>query len=92
MNDTFDSVWDAISSDPDEAEHMKLRASLSIAIRDHIARNGWRQREASEHFGVSQPRISELKRGRIDQFSLDALVSMATAGGLHVEMTIAEPA
>lgn len=91
---TYDNVWDAIEDTPDAAENMKLRSELMMAINAHIERHGWRQREAAARFGVTQPRISDLNRGRIDLFGLDALVTMATMAGLHIEMhiTAGEPA
>lgn len=85
---TYDCVWDAIEDTPDAAENMKLRSELMMAIKAHIERHGWRQREAAVRLGVTQPRISDLNRGRIDRFGLDALVTMATAAGLHIEMRI----
>ena len=56
---------------------------------------GWRfragltQAQAAELFGVTQPRVSDLMRGKINLFALDALVNMAAAAGLHVEMRVA---
>lgn len=70
---TFDSAWNAIEDTPDAAENMKLRSELVMAIKAHIECHGWRQREAAARFGVTQPRISDLNRGRIDLVGLDAL-------------------
>jgi len=81
---SFTSVWDAIEDTPAEAENMKLRSALMIAIKDHIKRNGWTQAEAARRLGVTQPRISDLVRGKVDLFGLDALVNMAATAGLHV--------
>jgi predicted XRE-type DNA-binding protein len=88
----YASVWDAIESTPAEAENMKLRSALMVAVKDHIARQGWTQREAARRFGVTQPRVSDLMRGRIDLFGLDTLVNMAAAAGLHVEMRVRKAA
>ena len=85
---TFDSVWDAIEDTPAEAKNMKLRAKLMIALDEHIKAQGWSQAEAARRFGVTQPRISDLKRGKIDLFGLDTLVNMATAAGLNIDMRI----
>jgi predicted XRE-type DNA-binding protein len=85
----FASVWDAIEGSPVEAENMKLRSALMMAVRDHIEREGMSQGEAAKLFGVTQPRISDLVRGKIDLFSIDMLVNMASAAGLHVDMKIA---
>lgn len=55
------------------------------ALKTHITNTGWSQSQAAKLFGVTQPRISDLMRGKINLFGLDALVNMAAAG-LHVEM------
>jgi len=85
----FASVWDAIEDNPVEAENMKLRSRLMIAVRDCIEREGLSQAQAAKLFGVTQPRVSDLVRGKIDLFSIDMLVNMASAAGLHVDMKIA---
>ena len=88
----FVSVWDAIEDTPEEAENMKLRSSLMIALKAHMERVGLSQSEAAKIFSVTQPRVSDLVRGKINLFGLDALVNMAAAAGLHVEMTVQEAA
>lgn len=88
----FDSVWDAIEDTPEEAENMKLRSALMTALKSHITRTGMSQAQAAKLFGVTQPRISDLMRGKINLFGLDALVNMATAAGLHIEMRVLEAA
>ena len=87
-NEQFNSVWDAIEDTPEEAENMKLRSSLMMSLKDHLAETGVSQANAAKLFGVTQPRISDLMRGKINLFGLDALVNMAAAAGLHVEMRI----
>jgi predicted XRE-type DNA-binding protein len=91
-NERFDSVWDAISDTPEEAENMKLRSSLMMALKDHIDHEGLSQSQAAKVFGVTQPRVSDLVRGKIQLFGLDSLVNMAVAAGLHIEMTVARAA
>lgn len=91
-NEQFASVWDAIEDTPAEAENMKLRSALMMALKTHIARTGLSQSQAAKLFGVTQPRVSDLMRGKISLFGLDALVNMAAAAGLHVEMRILETA
>ncbi len=90
-NQRFASVWDAIEDTPEEAENMKLRSVLMTALKTHLTRTQMSQTEAAKLFGVTQPRVSDLMRGKINLFGLDALVNMATAAGLHVEMRILEP-
>ena len=50
------------------------------------------QAQAAKLFGATQPRVSDLMRGKINLFGLDALVNMATAAGLHIEMRVIEAA
>jgi len=91
-NEKFASVWDAIEDTPEEAENMKLRSGLMMALKAHLARTGLSQSQAAKLFGVTQPRISDLMRGKINLFGLDALVNMAAAAGMHVEMRVLEVA
>ncbi len=86
----FSSVWDAIEDTPGDAEILRLRSGLMMALRAHIERVGLSQSEAAKLFGVTQPRVADLVRGKINLFGLDALVNMAAAAGLHVEMRVLE--
>ncbi|WP_428852957.1 helix-turn-helix domain-containing protein [Imbroritus primus] len=88
----FASVWDAIEDTPEAAENMKLRSILMMALANHITRTGMSQAQAAEVLGVTQPRVSDLMRGKINLFGLDALVNMTTAAGLHIEMRVLEAA
>lgn len=88
----FSSVWDAIENTQEEAENMKLRSVLMMAIKNHITHTGMNQAEAAKLLGVTQPRVSDLMRGKINLFSLDALVNMTTAVGLRIEMRVFEAA
>lgn len=87
----FTSVWDAIEDTP-QAENMKLRFALMMALKDHIASEGLSQGQAAKVFGVTQPRVSNLMQGKIDLFGLDTLVNMLAAAGLHVEVHVAKAA
>ena len=88
----FTNVWDAIEDTPEQAANMKLRSVLMIALKDRITRTGMSQAQAARLFGVTQPRVSDLMRGKIHLFALDALVNMATAAGLRIEMRVLEAA
>ena len=88
----FSSVWDAIEDTPAQAENMKLRSALMMALNDHINRAGLSQSEAAKLLGVTQPRISDLTRGKIELFGLDMLVNMVAAAGLRVEMRVSNAA
>jgi predicted XRE-type DNA-binding protein len=89
-NESFDSVWDAIEGTPVQAENMRLRSALMIALEEYIAREGLTQSQAAKVFGVTQPRVSDLIHGKIGLFGLDSLVNMAAGAGLHIEMRVAQ--
>ena len=88
----FASVWDAIEDTPEEAENMRLRSVLMTALKGHLNRTEMSQAQAAKLLGVTQPRVSDLMRGKINLFGLDALVNMATAAGLHIEMQVLDRA
>jgi len=87
-HETFDSVWDAIEDTQAEAENMKLRSKLMMELTNQLTRSGMSQAEAAKLFGVTQPRISDLMRGKINLFGLDALVNMTVAAGLRIEIRV----
>jgi predicted XRE-type DNA-binding protein len=88
----YDSVWDAIEETVEEAQNMKLRSSLMMALQEHISRAKLNQAQAAKLFGVTQPRISNLMHGKIDLFAIDTLVNMASAAGIRVEMRLRKAA
>lgn len=87
-NQTYANVWDALENSPVDAENMRMRSSLMIALERHIRAQEWTQADAAAKLGVTQPRISDLLRGKINLFSLDTLVNMAVAAGLHVDLQV----
>lgn len=91
-NKRFSSVWDAIEDTPEAAENMRLRSTLIMALKKRIEVMGLSQAQAAKLFGVTQPRVSDLVRGKINLFGLDALVNMTTAAGLHIELHIKDAA
>jgi len=92
MSQRFESVWDAIEDTPAQAENMKVRSALMIALKERIEADGLSQANAAKLFGVTQPRISDLLRGKITLFSIDMLINMLATAGLHVELQIAQAA
>jgi predicted XRE-type DNA-binding protein len=88
-DEQFASVWDANEDIPAEAENMKLRSTLMMALEQHIKAQGWTQAEAALRLGVTQPRVSDLMRGKINLFGIDTLVNMLTPAGLRIKMQIA---
>jgi predicted XRE-type DNA-binding protein len=70
-----------------EAENLRLRSELIARLRKVIASEGLTQAAAARLFGVSQPRVSDLVRGKIELFSLDMLVNMLARAGIRVTLT-----
>jgi predicted XRE-type DNA-binding protein len=84
----YTSVWDAIEEQPVEAENLKVRAALMAELSAYINQAGLTQAQAARRFGVTQPRISDLVRGKIDLFSIDTLVNMLSAAGLQLNVEV----
>jgi predicted XRE-type DNA-binding protein len=84
----FSSVWDAIEDSAHEAASMKLRAELANEIIERMRAQKLTQAKAATLIGVTQPRVSDLMRGRLTLFSLDALVDMADRVGLRTRMIV----
>lgn len=87
-SNTYASVWDALADTPEQAANLQARADLMRQIAELIQAEGWKQVEAAERCGVTQPRINDLLRGRVSRFSLDALVNIATALGRRVSVEL----
>lgn len=84
----FANVWDAIEGTPVEAENMKLRSALMMALKNHLIHTGMSQTEAAKLFGVNPLRVFDLMCGKINLFELDALVDMAMAAGIQSELHV----
>ena len=81
---TFAGLSDVMEETREEAERRILRAHLVSALKRYLERTDLSQSEVAKLFGVSQALVSDLKRGKVNLFGLDALVTMAAAAGLHV--------
>lgn len=86
---SFESVWDAIEDDLAERQRMKVLSSLMYQLETYIKAQGWTQAVAARRLGVSQPRISDLMRGKINLFSIDALVGMSGLAGIKLDIRFA---
>jgi predicted XRE-type DNA-binding protein len=82
------NVFRDLGFGPEEAEHLLVRADLMIQLQKLIASRRLKQREAAKALRVTQPRISDLLRGRIDLFSTDALIDMLARLGAHVRFSV----
>jgi predicted XRE-type DNA-binding protein len=87
----FASVWDAIEDTPQEAASLRARSALMMSLTEAMKLQGLTQVQAAALFGVTQPRISDLTRGKVALFSLDALVDMATTAGMAPTIKVTMP-
>ena len=72
-----------------KAAEMEMRSLLLMALERWLANSGMTQTEAARVLGVTQARVSDLKHGKISQFSLDLLVRLAARAGLHPKLRLA---
>ena len=82
------TVFEELGFAPDVAANLHLRATLMVALLKAIKRKRLTQAAAAALLGVSQPRISDLQRCKIDKFSLDALVELLSRMNLQVAVDI----
>jgi len=80
------NVFQDLGFPPDKAEHLLVRADLMIRLERELGSRGLRQAQAAKLLGVSQPRVSDLLRGRVELFSADALIDMLARLGMKVRL------
>ena len=85
---TFDNVWDAIEDSAEEAATMTVRSNLMIAIKEQVRSWNMTQANAARRLAITQPRLSDLLSGKINKFSLDTLLTLATRAGLRVKIDV----
>lgn len=85
-NSSYKSVFDALCNTRQESANMQLRADLMLHISQVIKAKGWTQKQASEYCGITQPRLNDLLNGKIDKFSLDALVNINASLGESISL------
>ena len=86
MRKSSGNVFADLGFGPDEAEHLRIRSALMGTIRQVLEDRGLTQKEAAELFEVTQPRVSDLVRGKIELFTIDTLVDMLARAGIRVEL------
>jgi predicted XRE-type DNA-binding protein len=85
---TFANVWDALEDSPEEAATMTMRSNVMIAIREKVRSWNTTQARAARRLGITQPRLNDLLHGKINKFSLDTLLTLATRAGLKVKIDL----
>jgi predicted XRE-type DNA-binding protein len=85
---TYANVWDALEDDAEDAANMTMRSNVMAAINETV--RGWNttQARAARRLGITQPRFNDLLHGKINKFSLDTLLTLATCAGLKVKIDV----
>lgn len=82
------NVFADLDFPPEEAQNLVLRVELMNQIEDYVVNSGMTQQQSAKTLGVTQPRLNLLLKGKISEFSIDALVNMAAKAGMQVEMKV----
>jgi len=85
------NVFSDLGFPSEEAEYLKIRSSLMIHLRKTIEAKGMKQAVAAKLLGVTQPRVSDLYKGKIHLFSIDTLIEMLGRAGVHIKLVVASP-
>lgn len=86
--ESYANVWDALLDSPEEAANMKLRSQLIIECGELVKSWGISQKDAAKKLKLTQPRLNDLLRGKLEKFSLDALVTVLWRAGQEIELTV----
>lgn len=84
----LDSVWDAVCDTVEESRRMKIRSDLLASINHRLDALDWSQAVTARNLGLTQPRVSDLRTGKIHKFNVEALLDIATELGLNVTITV----
>ena len=85
------NVFRDLGFSPDEAEHLRVRSDLMVSVQKAIASRRMTQAEVAKLLGVTQPRVSDLVRGRLDLFSVETLIDMLAHLGIRVKVVLQSP-
>ena len=85
------NVFRDLGFSKEESEHLLIRADLLIQVQKAIVSKRLKQAEAAKILRVTQPRVSDLLRGRIDLFSTDSLIDMLARLGIGVRLVVKTP-
>lgn len=92
MSKEFISIWDAIEDDAVIAANLKLRSELMMEVSEYVKQSGLTQTQAAEKLGLTQPRLNDVLKGRIEKCTVDRLVNMLAAVGYQVNLKISHVA
>jgi predicted XRE-type DNA-binding protein len=83
---TFANVWDALEDTSEDVATMTIRSNVMAIINTTV--RGWNTTQAARRLGITQPRLNDHLKGKINTFSLDTLLTLATRAGLKVKIDV----
>ena len=83
-----ENVFKDVGFSEQEAEYLTIRSRLMLEVDRFVKESGLTQREAAKKLGINQPRLNDLLKGKIQKFSIDALVKMLSRIGVHVDVHV----
>ena len=86
------NVFRDLGFPPEEAQNLLLRSDLMTRVERYVEASGLSQKDAAARLGVTQPRLNDVLKGKIEKFSLDALVNMLGHAGMRVELSVKKAA
>jgi predicted XRE-type DNA-binding protein len=82
------NVFEDLGFEAEEAENLRVRARLMAPLERYVRERDLTQMEAAKELETTQARISELVNGKVQAFSIDALVNMLSRAGLEVDVHV----
>jgi len=83
------NVFADLGFEPEEAVKLKIRSQLMMEVSEWIKERQLKQEDAAELLGISRPRVSDVMTGKIDKFTIDALVDLLERTGKHITVNVA---
>mgnify|MGYP003630555287 FL=1 len=81
----YTNIFDVIVDDPAETADLEFRADMMLVLRNYFQSKGWKQADIMAKLGITQPRVSELTRGKVDKFSSDKLIGFLAKVGYTIK-------
>jgi predicted XRE-type DNA-binding protein len=82
----FNTVWEALARTPEDAKILRMRSELMSDIAAYVQGKGLTQAQASEFLGITQPRVSDLLRGKLSKFNLETLIGLSERCGQQISL------
>ena len=72
----------------DDAEELSAKAILAVKLNELIDKRGLNQTEAADITGMTQPKVSQVRRCKLQNISLERLMQALVSLDQHVEIVV----